>query len=395
MSTKTGVLFIGVLGKVATTTIAGIFLLNKKIVPLRGIISEDDVFTPLRMKPFNQFVFGGWDIRGGLLSEQVKNHGIVRESMVDAIESDLNQVTCYPSPAMRNEEHLQSVYDVKSNPVPLKKAASTIEKQINSFKEKTGVDQVIVINTGPTEQYTAEHSTYQSLNTFEQGLDENDQNIQPGMVFAYAALKAKAAYINFTPSVTAEIPALLEFAKSKGVPIAGKDGRTGQTLYKHVLGNMFKQRGLKLKGWYSTNILGNEDGGVLNNPKYSETKILSKSDGLEKILGYNDFDHRVRIDYFPLRGDQKEAWDTIDFEGWIGERMSMKINWLGSDSILAAPLIADLIRFMDHALEHHYSGVVGHVSLFFKSPYATNEYSLDNQYRKLLDYVNTFEIEEQ
>jgi len=248
-----------------------------------------------------------------------------------------------------------------------------------------------VVNTASTEEKTKSHSLYQSLKAFETGLRENSLDIRPGMLYAYAAMKSKCAYVNFTPSVTTEIPALQELAELQAVPTAGKDGRTGQTLYKHVLGKMFKQRGLNIVGWYSTNILGNQDGAVLEHPTHSSTKIDSKSIGLEQILGYSHFDHKVRIDYFPVRGDRKEAWDTIDFEGWIGERMTMKINWLGIDSILAAPLIIDLSRFMEHALRESKVGIMEHLSLFFKSPIGTDEYALDKQYQMLLGYVKSFE----
>lgn len=248
-----------------------------------------------------------------------------------------------------------------------------------------------MINTASTEEKTKRHSLYQSLKAFETGLRENSPDIRPGMLYAYAAIKSKCAYVNFTPSVTNEIPALQELAELQAVPTAGKDGRTGQTLYKHVLGKMFKQRGLNIVGWYSTNILGNQDGAVLEHPTHSSTKIDSKSIGLEQILGYSHFDHKVRIDYFPVRGDRKEAWDTIDFEGWLGERMTMKINWLGIDSILAAPLIIDLSRFMDHALREEKVGIMKHLSLFFKAPIGTEEYALDQQYQTLLAYVKSFE----
>ncbi|MEC3249784.1 inositol-3-phosphate synthase [Bacillus cereus] len=232
-------------------------------------------------------------------------------------------------------------------------------------------------NQGKKKNKTKNHSLYQSLKAFETGLRENSSDIRPSMLYAYAAMRSKCAYVNFTPNVTTEIPALQELAELQAVPTAGKDGRTGQILYKHVLGKMFKQRGLNIVGGYSMNILGNQDGAVLEHPTHSSTKIDLKSIGLEQILGYSNFDHKVRIDYFPVRGDRKEAWDTIDFEGWLGERMTMKINWLGVDSILAAPLIIDLSRFMDHALRERKVGIMEHLSLFFKSPIGTDEYALD------------------
>lgn len=391
MTYQMGVLFVGVLGAVATTTISGTFAVNQNLAPLRGVISTEKEFETLQLTPLDQIAFGGWDIQKESLIEVVQKYGIIQESILQKIEVQLNDVPIWQAPLANVNDFVKGVYSLTGEPENLMSAVNQIQADIEDFRKKYNLERIIVINTASTEAKTKNHSLYHSLKAFETGLRENSSDIRPSMLYAYAAMKSKCAYVNFTPSVTTEIPALQELAELQAVPTAGKDGRTGQTLYKHVLGKMFKQRGLNIVGWYSTNILGNQDGAVLEHPTHSSTKIDSKSIGLEQILGYSNFDHKVRIDYFPVRGDRKEAWDTIDFEGWLGERMTMKINWLGIDSILAAPLIIDLSRFMDHALRERKVGIMEHLSLFFKSPIGTDEYALDKQYRKLLDYAEYYE----
>jgi myo-inositol-1-phosphate synthase len=384
---QTGVLFVGILGAVATTTISGLFAVNQGLAPLRGVISSEKEFERLQLTPLDQLVFGGWDIQKDSLIGAVKRHGIIQESILQKMEMSLHHVPVWQAPLANVNDFVKGVYRLQGESVTLASAVDQIQADIKAFRKKYELERIIVINTASTEEKTQAHPLYQSLKAFESGLKENSPDIRPSMLYAYAAMKSKCAYVNFTPSVTAEIPALQELAETQGVPTAGKDGRTGQTLYKHVLGKMFKQRGLHIVGWYSTNILGNQDGAILDHPRHASTKIDTKSIGLERILGYSHFDHKVRIDYFPVRGDRKEAWDTVDFEGWLGERMTMKINWLGIDSILAAPLIIDLSLFMDHALQKGKIGVMKHLSLFFKSPIGTDEYALDQQYQTLLEYV--------
>jgi myo-inositol-1-phosphate synthase len=228
------------------------------------------------------------------------------------------------------------------------------------------------------------------LDTFETRMRENDSWITPGMIYAYAAIRKGCGYINFTPSVNAELPALRELAQKTGAVVAGKDGKTGQTLYKTVLAPMFKARQLKVLGWYSTNILGNTDGAVLSSTDHRQSNAATKLAVLSNILGYEDIDHQVRIDYYRPRGDNNEAWDNVDFEGWLGHKMCMKINWIGSDSVLAAPLVIDLVRFAGYAARCGEKGMLTYLDMFFKSPYGDGrELSCDffEQLDRLKQYV--------
>ncbi|MBY7142816.1 inositol-3-phosphate synthase [Virgibacillus sp. NKC19-3] len=386
---KTGVLIVGALGTISVSVITGITAINRGLLPERGMIANEADFDPLNMVPMDRLVFGGWDIREDTLIEAARKQEVVPPSILEEISEELENIPVWPGALSNVDDHIQDVYALQDSPASLLEEVRNISESIDQFKQEHNVHRVVVVNATATEKYVEPLSLYDCLDNFEDGLESDSKDIRSGMLYAYAALKNGCAYVNFTPSITAEIPALQELAEKEQVPIAGKDGRTGQTLYKHVLGKMFKARGLKIKGWYSTNILGNADGKVLNDPEHSATKIASKENGLEHILGYHDFDHLVRIDYFPIRGDHKEAWDTIEFEGWLGEQMSMKVNWLGSDATLAAPLIIDLVRFMDHALRLNLSGFQKHLALFFKSPYQDEEYAMDEQYQRLLQFTNT------
>jgi len=245
------------------------------------------------------------------------------------------------------------------------------------------------VNIASTEPFAGLMPTHQSIGQFEEGLAKDDPAISAGMLYAYAALAAKVPYVNFTPSTTVDIPALMEFADVQGVVIAGKDGKTGQTLYKTVLAPMFQLRNLRVSGWYSTNLLGNDDGYVLSDPAHLQQKVASKLEALAPILGYDDVDHQVDIHYYAPRGDAKEAWDVIDFVGWLGAKMSMRVNWLGQDSILAAPLVVDLARLVWFAQQRGERGPATQLSAFFKTPLNTREHNFFEQTRNLMMYCDS------
>jgi myo-inositol-1-phosphate synthase len=238
----------------------------------------------------------------------------------------------------------------------------------------------VVVNLASVERPIINSKSMETLEDFENALDENDESLTSGMIYAYAAISQKCGYVNFTPAVTADVPALEQLAKRNGVVLAGKDGKTGQTLYKTVLASMFQKRGLKVEGWYSTNILGNRDGEILNDQEHVKSKISTKQGVLPSILKYDDFVHQVHIHYYPPRGDLKEAWDNIDFTGWFGVKMQMKVNWLGCDSILAAPLVVDLVRWVHFLQGLGMSGNVKELGSYFKAPVGLEENDFFDQW---------------
>jgi myo-inositol-1-phosphate synthase len=263
----------------------------------------------------------------------------------------------------------------------IKKGANKMElaealiDDIRNFKERTGVARTVMVWCGSTEIYQKASDVHQSVASFEKGLGENNPEIAPSQIYAYAALKSGVPFANGAPNLTVDIPAILELAKKQGMPIAGKDYKTGQTFIKTLLAPGLKSRLLGLDGWFSTNILGNRDGEVLDDPDSFKTKEESKLSALDVILQpklypdlYGKFDHKVRINYYKPRGDNKEGWDNIDIFGWLGYRMQIKIDFLCRDSILAAPLVLDLALFLDLAQRAGMSGIMEWLSFYFKSP---------------------------
>jgi myo-inositol-1-phosphate synthase len=389
MPRRVGVLFIGAHGAVATTTVVGVLALNRGLVAPRGTITDSDLCRGLDLPGYDDLVFGGWDINlvDGY-DRAVAANGVVPSELVDRLADDLAGVTIWPGVVAHLRDRIRQLG--ASTPIverPPRDAVEQIMDDIARFRKERGVDQVIVVNTGSTEQRPTPSPAHQNLDAFERAIEDGSPDLTNGMLYGYAALRVGCPFINFTPSTTVEIPALQALAEEYDLPLAGQDAKTGQTLYKTVLAPMLRIRGLKLLGWYSTNILGNADGFVLEDPLHGATKVQSKESVLESILGYADFFHRVRIDYYPPRGDRKEAWDSIDFEGWLGERMSMRIDWQGSDSILAAPVVVDLVRLVDLAHRRGERGPIRQLAMFFKSPYGTDLHDFFAQYALFEEWV--------
>jgi myo-inositol-1-phosphate synthase len=389
-----GVLFIGALGSVATTVMAGSLAIRKGLVPIRGLITETEITKGLSLVSLNDILFGGWDIRSDDVYTAAINNRTVAKETLGALHNELEGVKIFQGIQANMDSVTKQVYNISeiAEKESVASAVLKLMRDIDQFKAENEVDSIVVINVSSTESPVSPTVLEWDLSTFEEKIQKNDSHITPTMIYTYAALEKGCGFINFTPSICAELPALVELAEKRAVPVAGKDGKTGQTLYKTVIGPMLKARNLKVKGWYSTNILGNTDGEILRDEQHGKTKLETKASGLQQILGYNDFDHLVRIDYYGPRGDQKEAWDNIDFEGWMGEKMSMKINWIGSDSVLAAPLLLDLARLVEYAGQRGETNFLPHLGMFFKSPYSQSsavnhdffvQYSCFQQYVKL------------
>ena len=263
--------------------------------------------------------------------------------------------------------------------------AEALRQDIRDFKDSHACSRLVVIWCGSTEVFMTPGPTHSDLGSFEAALNADDRSIAPSMLYAYAALKEGVPFINGAPNLTVDIPALVDLASESEVPICGKDFKTGQTLVKTVVAPMLKARMLGLRGWYSTNILGNRDGEVLDDPDSFRTKEESKLGVLEQILQpglypdlYGDIYHKVRINYYPPRGDSKEGWDNLDIFGWLGYPMQLKIDFLCRDSILAAPLVLDLILFTDLAHRAGMSGIQEWLSLYFKSPQHASDVYAEN-----------------
>ena len=392
MSTrKLGIAIIGLGGAVGTTMVAGIELLKKGKIDSTGLpLAKLDESLTKDLAAYENIVFAGWDLFGEHLAKAAEEHEVLTHKQFVAVEEELRQIKPWRSAG--NKDFLANIEG--ENTVSAATHREIVEKIRENLREfKKSVDDAVVINLASTEKLADEgNEIFNSLEGFEKALDENAKEISPAMLYAYAAIAENVPYGNFTPSVAADIPALIEFAEKNGVPVAGKDGKTGQTMIKSVLAPAFKTRALKVEGWFSTNILGNRDGLALSNAESLASKVKTKSSLLDDILGYEVEDHLVDIRYYRPRKDNKEAWDNIDLTGFLGQSMQLKVNFLCKDSILAAPLAIEIARCLDLAKQRRLSGVMEEISIFFKMPMTRNknqkaENALHKQEDILIDWL--------
>lgn len=361
---KLGIAVVGIGGAVGTTMAAGIELIRQGAVGREGLPLANVSVEGLA--DYTDIVFAGWDLFGEHLAKAAEEHDVLTHKQFVAVEPALKGIK--PWPAVGDPKFLSNIEG--ENKLGSGSHRENIEQIRANLREFiTQCDSVVVINLASTEKLAEEgNEIFNSLAAFEKALDENSPDISPAMLYAYAALTKGIPYGNFTPSLAADIPALVELAELRKVPVAGKDGKTGQTFIKTVLAAAFRARALKVEGWYSTNILGNRDGLALSNEDSLASKVKTKSSVLEDILGYEVEDHLVDIRYYRPRGDNKEAWDNIDIAGFLGQQMQIKVNFLCKDSILAAPLAIEIARCLDLARQRGESGVQEQLSVFFKLP---------------------------
>jgi myo-inositol-1-phosphate synthase len=384
---KLGVLLPG-MGAVASTFIAGVEAVRKGLSKPIGSLTQMGTirlgkrtdnrvpmvkdFVPLA--DLNDLVFGGWDIFEDNMYEAGCKAGVLEKTLLDQIKPFMKNIK--PWPAAFSKDYVK-----KLDGPNVKKAANKMElaeqvqEDIRKFQKTNKLARTVMVWCGSTEIFLRAKKVHQTIKSFEKGLVNNDPAIAPSMIYAYAAIKMGIPYANGAPNLSGDIPALMDLAKERCVPICGKDFKTGQTLMKTILAPGLKSRLLGMNGWFSTNILGNRDGEVLDDPESFKTKEESKLSVLEHILRkdlypdlYSKYDHVVRINYYPPRGDNKEGWDNIDIFGWLGYPMQIKVDFLCRDSILAAPIVLDLVLFQDLAARCSMSGIQEWLSFFFKSP---------------------------
>jgi myo-inositol-1-phosphate synthase len=393
---RIGVAIVGVNGAVASTVIAGVELMKRGLVPRVGMVTEkvdariaESITEILDFAPLENLVFGGWDLQFANVFEGALHHKVLPIHLLEKVRTELEAIK--PWPAVFSSDYVEKLQG--KNVVAAKghrEELAILEKNIESFKKTHGLDRVVVVNLASTERFLEEQPVHKTLRAFEAGLDANDAGITPAMRYFYVANKLRAPYCNFTPSLT-NVPALSQQAEETGNPFAGMDGKTGQTLLKTALASMFRARRLLIEGWYSTNFLGNGDGMVLDAPGSNKTKVMSKSQVLDSIVGYQVQNHQVHIHYYKPRGDSKEAWDNIDIVGFAGVPMQIKVNFLCQDSALAAPLVLDLVRLLDVAKRAGERGIQRQLSMFFKAPYvAPGEiavHDLFKQEKLLIDWA--------
>jgi myo-inositol-1-phosphate synthase len=398
------------MGAVSTTFIAGTLLIKKGLAPPIGSLAEMGTvrlgkrtegrsplikdFVPLA--GLDDLVFGAWDIFEDNGFEAATTAGVIEPALLEQIRPELEAIK--PWPAVFDQRYVKRLMgtNIKTGANKLE-LAEQIRDDMRRFKETNQLDRLVMIWCGSTEIFLTPSDAHQSIEAFEAAMKANAHEISSSMVYAYAALKEGIPYANAAPNLSADFPALDQLAIDNGSPVCGKDLKTGQTLIKTIIAPGLKARLIGVSGWYSTNILGNRDGEVLDDPESFKTKEESKKSVLDYILQpdlyptlYKDLCHVVRINYYPPRGDNKEGWDNIDLVGWLGYPMQLKINFLCRDSILAAPIVLDLVLFLDLAKRAGMSGIQEWLSFYFKSPvHAPDVYPEHDLFIQLMKLKNT------
>jgi myo-inositol-1-phosphate synthase len=406
---KLGVLIPG-MGAVTTTFIAGLEAIRRGMGKPIGSLTQlgtvrlgkrTEGRSP-RIKDFvpladpEDLVIGTWDIFEDNAYEAAVKAGVLETPLIEALKEPLSAVK--PMPAVFDEDFIKRIKGPNVKPKGSKMdQAQMVMDDIRQFKERTGAARLTMIWCGSTEVFHQPAAVHQTLRDFECGLQKNDPEISPSQIYAYAALKSGVCYANGAPHMTTDMPALLELARGMNLPVSGKDYKSGQTFMKTLIAPGLKSRLLGVNGWFSTNILGNRDGEVLDDPGSFRSKEVTKSSALDYILQgdlypdlYRRLYHKVRIEYYPPRGDAKEGWDNIDIFGWLGYPMQIKINFLCRDSILAAPLVLDIVLFMDLAQRAGMRGVQEWLSFYFKAPmHAPEVYPEHDIFIQLMKLKNT------
>ena len=381
------------LGAVSSTFIAGVISVRNGLsVPIGSVSQMAHIrlgdreenrnplirdFVPLA--GLDDIVFGGWDPISPNVLEAARTCGVLEERDLAPISAELEGIVAMD--AVFDQRWVKKLEGTRVKTMTSKwEQAQALIDDIERFRTDNDCDRLVVVWCGSTEAYQEPSAVHDTVASFEQGLRDDDDNISPSQIYAYAALSSEVPFANGAPNLSVDLPCMLELAATRGVPIAGKDFKTGQTLMKTMLAPGFKARMLGLRGWYSTNILGNRDGEVLDDPENFKTKEMSKLGVLDTILQpesypelYGNIDHVVRINYYPPRGDNKEGWDAIDIFGWMGYPMQIKVNFLCRDSILAAPIVLDLALFLDLAHRAGQSGVQEWLSFYLKAPQAATD----------------------
>jgi myo-inositol-1-phosphate synthase len=406
---KLGVLLVG-MGAVSTTTVAGVLAVRQGLAKPIGSLTQMGTirlgkrtegrsplikeFVPLAS--LDDIVFGGWDIFEDNSYEAAKTAGVLEKELLDQIRPELEQIK--PMPAVFDRRYVKRLDGPNVKKGKNKKdLAEQLIADMRRFKKENNCDRLVMVWCGSTEVYLTEAPAHATLSAFEKALEASDDSIPSSMIYAYAAIKEGLPYANAAPNLSADVPALLELAEQTGSPLTGKDLKTGQTLIKTIIAPGLKARLIGVEGWYSTNILGNRDGEVLDDPESFKTKEESKKSVLDYILQpnlypelYRDLHHVVRINYYPPRGDNKEGWDNIDIFGWLNYKMQLKINFLCRDSILAAPIVLDVALFLDLAKRAGMSGIQEWLSFYFKSPmHAEGLYPEHDLFIQLMKLKNT------
>ncbi len=385
------------MGAVATTLFAGVEAIKRGLAKPIGSYTQmgqiQDPGNPARqiavrdllpLTRLEDLVFGGWDIFPDNAYESAVHAEVLDRYLLEQLKEPLSKIR--PMPAVFDRNYVRRLDGplVKTGATKMD-LAQQLRQDIRNFMKENGCDRAVIVWCASTEVYTPASDVHQTIEAFEEGLRNNDERISPSQIYAYAAIQERVPYANGSPNVSVEMPCLIELAREMQTPICGSDFKTGQTLMKTIIAPGLRSRQIGVQGWYSTNILGNRDGEVLDDPGSFRSKEVSKTGVLDTILRadrypdlYSNLHHMVRINYYPPRKDNKESWDNIDIFGWLGYPMQLKVNFLCRDSILAAPVVLDLALFMDLAGRSGWSGIQEWLSFYFKAPVPTSNLGVEH-----------------
>ncbi len=376
---------IGIKGAVATTTVVGTLAIRNGLSSNIGVPTEGEYFKECNLVGLDDLEFGGHDIRSIALHDAAyqnfRDNGTFDVYQLSELKDELDAIPVKCGILNNCGSAISSLCENKQ--LTLSEAQEQVSNELYEFANG---EDCIVVNLASTEPFFPPHDDYSTVDKFEDAIQRGSKRIPASSIYAYCAIKNGMPYINFTPSLGNDIPAIKELAEKEGVPHCGKDGKTGETLVKTALVPMFKLRNLVIEGWYGSNILGNLDGRILNNPENKQSKLITKTSVVPKMLGYEPH-LGSRIDYFPPLIDHKVAWDFIAFRGFLNHRMNMQFTWQGCDSILAAPLVIDLIRLMELAKRNGIVGVVKKLAMYFKDPIGTDVLDLYTQYELFKNWI--------
>ncbi len=394
---KIGVWIVGIYGSVGTAVTIGTNAIIRNLCPPHGVNTETDLFNELNLVSLDNIVFGGHDIRDnslyGTALQYYRENGVPSYEILEIVKEDLDQITSRVKigTTLNCSKPITELAKSASatNNHTVRESIELIKRDILDFKEQNSLSEVVVVNLSSAEPSLDIKESHKDLLEFEKLLNSNDRSaIRSSTLYSYAAIDLGCAYINFTSSNASLLPALQELAKEKGVPFMGNDGKTGETLIKSALAPVFKYRNLEVMSWQGYNLLGNLDGEILMDQKTKDSKIESKDHLLPKILNNSPHTH-VGIDFVSSLKDWKTAWDFVHFKGFMDTKMSLQFTWQGCDSMLAAPLVLDLVRLLHFAKMKGEKGEMRHLSCFFKSPIGVDEQDLHFQFHSLMNYVDS------
>ena len=397
-----GIWTIGALGGIGTTMVVGARAIARGLVSDTGLVTNRSEFAALELASLDSMAFGGHDVRQGNLWDSAyeihKRSGSLDLELIQALKEDLLDISEALKPGTTVNAG-DAIEDLADNPVAkvddgLRSIVQRIQSDIRSFRARESVDDVVVVNLASTEPPLPPAGVCQTPEEFERLLDAGDASkVRPSMLYAYAAFKEGCGYVNFTPSTSALCPVMVRIGEECGVPFMGNDGKTGETLVKSALAPMFKYRNLQVLSWQGYNMLGDRDGRVLAHPDNLQSKVASKDSVLQGILGYPVHTH-VGIDYVESLDDLKTAWDFIHFKGFLGHKMSMQFTWQGCDSILAAPLVLDMVRLTQLAMHRGEKGAMTQLAPYFKSPIGCSEHDLHHQFHAMMRYFQQMGVKQ-